>query len=625
MEKLATPPPTELTLRAVILGVVLSVVMGGANVYLGLKVGMTVTASIPAAVVGMLILRSVFRSHSVLEANQVQTAASAGESLAAGVIFTLPAIVMIGAWERFDLLVSTLIAAAGGLLGILFMIPMRKVFVVANDAKLPFPEAVACAAVLRAGQTSESSDEAMTIIKGAGLGVAFKVLGKFFGVFYETVEGALRLGGRVFYLGGDISPALIAVGLIVRLNVALLIFIGGVMSWLVGIPLLAAPNGGDPLDTAWTLWSTQVRYVGVGAMVVGGVESIYKVRRGLVEAVAKLTAPRNTPNHAIDETERDLPGGVIATLAAVSVALVAAVYYLLTDSVAITAVVAVIMVVMSFFFTAVASYIVALVGNSNSPVSGMTITALLFTGAMLLVFGFSGTQGMVATLGVAAIVCCVASTSGDVCNDLKTGHLVGAAPFRQQFMQVLGVVFAAIVMAPILQLLHSTTPGGIGGRELSAPQASLFASLAKGFFGDGVIPWSMVIIGAAVGAVMVAIDATLARREASFRLYVMPVAVGMYLPFGIAIPILAGGIVAHLVQKRTRGKTADQRLHRGVLFASGAIAGESLTGIALAIPAFWGVQKLPLGLPPAASTVLGLVAAAVAIWAFHRASRPVVS
>lgn len=613
----------ELTLRAVFVGLLLAIVMGAANVYLGLKAGMTVSASIPAAVMAMLILRGVFRNGTILEANQVQTAASAGESLAAGIIFTMPALLLIGAWQHFDLLMTTLIAFTGGLLGVLFMIPMRRVFVVDPNSELKFPEALACASVLKAGDSAGS--EARGVLLGAMLGGVFKALVSFFGILKGTLEQAVQgLGDRIFYFGGDISPALLAVGFIVRLNVAVLIFIGGTIAWLLGIPLLGPQaSASSPLDSAWTLWSTQIRYAGVGAMVVGGVASIVKVRFGLLQAVREIsrlgTATRDNGDSAV--SDRDISPKSILVLSTMTVFLIGVVYYLLTGNALISFVTTGIMIVMAFFFTAVASYIVGLVGNSNSPVSGMTITAVLFTGGLLLLFGFSGMEGMVATLGVAAIVCCAACTSGDVCNDLKTGALVGASPFRQQIMQVLGVAAASLVMAPVLQLLHNNTPGGIGGRELSAPQATLFKSLVEGLFGQGDLPWNMVGIGVAVGCVILVIDKVLEGRQASFRMHVMPIAVGMYLPFGLVTPILIGGLLAHFLRGGAEGAAADQRLHRGILFASGMIAGESLMGVGIALLVSLGFSRLTLGLDNTLTTALTVFAAAAVLSSFYLFSR----
>ena len=286
----------ELNLRVILIGIALSVVMGSANVYLGLKAGMTVSASIPAAVIGMLTLKYIgifFKNSnpgSILEANQIQTAASAGESLAAGIIFTMPALILIGIWQEFDMILTTVIAFTGGLLGILFMIPMRQVFIVSNQSNLKYPEGIACASVLEAGQDTGDAKQANSIIKGIVIGALFKGLISFTGLLKSVLEIAILNGDRIIFFGGDISPALVAVGFIVRLNIAILIFIGGALSWLIGIPILGngLEHASNPLDGAWSIWSTKIRYIGVGAMVIGGLSSIYKVRSGLVDAIKVL-------------------------------------------------------------------------------------------------------------------------------------------------------------------------------------------------------------------------------------------------------------------------------------------------------------------------------------------------
>jgi len=622
----------ELNFRVIVTGIFLSIIMASANVYLGLKAGMTVSASIPAAVLGMVLLRQMrvlsrnTDSSSILEANQIQTAASAGESLAAGIIFTMPALVLIGAWEEFDMILTTTIAFTGGLLGILFMIPMRKVFIVKNENNLKYPEGLACASVLEAGEGRESSINANLVIKGAGIGGAFKILISFFGIFKGVLEYATIIGNRIFFFGGDISPALLAVGFIVRLNIAILIFIGGFIGWLIGIPLLGGGSEftSNPLEGASHLWSTKIRYVGVGAMVVGGMSSIIKVRKGLIDAIKILfESQKKISSEKIPLNRRDISATAINLFSTLAVILVGIIYYHITGDFTIMLVTTVIMIIMSFFFTAVASYIVGLVGNSNSPVSGMTITAVLFTGGLLYIFGFSGTQGMVATLGVAAIVCCAACTSGDVCNDLKTGQLVGASPFRQQIMQIVGVTVASLVMAPVLQLLHNNTPGGIGGKELAAPQAGLFASLADGFFGQGNLPLDMVSIGAILGIIILFADSIFfpSTRSNEFKLHLMPIAVGIYLPFGLSTPILAGGLIAHFILKKSSiSAKPDLKLQKGVLLSSGLIAGESLVGILLAIIAGLGISKINLSLSSGITTTLTALGAIGLIFILYRNS-----
>lgn len=618
-------PRKELTLRVLLLGLLLAVVMGAANVYVGLRAGMTVSASIPAAVMAMLLFKMLFKDSSILEANQVQTCASAGESLAAGIIFTMPAMVLIGFWDSFDFWSVTVIALTGGLLGILFMIPMRKVFIL-NNTELAYPEGVACAAVLRTGDEQNETGkkgEGRNLLFGALLGAGVAFGAKLFGIFTATLETATVMSSRIFYFGGDLSPMLIAIGFIVRLNVAILIFVGGAISWLFAIPLFgSAEQFPDAIDGAYEIWSTQIRYVGVGAMVLGGFSSLYSVRHGLVAAIKELRTNLSSGKLRQQDLQRDIPTWAIISLTVGCIVVLALVNYRFTSGIGITLLATVVMLIMGFFFTAVASYIVGLVGNSNSPVSGMTITAVLVAGGMLWLFNYSGMEAMVATLGIAAIVCCVASTSGDVCNDLKTGIMLGAAPFRQQIMQIAGVFVAAFVMSPVLNLLHNNIEGGIGGRELSAPQASLFASLARGFSGETQLPWDMIGYGVLIGIVILAIDWYLQVSGKKFRAHLMPIAVGMYLPFGLATPILIGGLIAYFHSRGTAETRHDQVLHRGVLFSSGVIAGEALTSVGLACLTALGVQSMDLGLANGQVTLLSIVAAIVMVWMFLKLTRP---
>lgn len=620
----------ELTGRAIVIGLLLAVVLGAANVYLGLKVGMTVSASIPAAVVGMLLLRKVLRGGSVLEANQIQTAASAGESLAAGILFTVPALVLIGFWERFDFWATTLIAVAGGWLGVLFMIPMRRVFI-EESPELPYPEGVACASVLESGQASADASEGSAVLQGGALGAVVKTLTAGLGLLSSTIEGALQLGaGRPLFIGADLSPALLAVGYIVRLEVALQIFLGGAIGWLGLLPLAPevvaglAPGSaelaqavspafeGSATDRAWAIWADGVRYVGVGAMAVGGLAALLRVRSGLGRALGEMR--RGWRERAAPGADRDLSVPVIGLFAIGAISIVGVLYLRFTGDPGVAILATAIMISASFFFVGVASHVVGLVGNSNNPVSGMTISAVLMTGAFLWLFDYAGVSGMVATLGVAAVVCCAACTAGDVCNDLKTGSIVGATPRRQQKMQLAGVVVAALVMAPVMQLLHDAY--GIGSRELAAPQASLFASLARGFFGGEALPWGLIGLGAGIGLAVLGVDAALARRASAFRLHLMPVAVGLYLPFGLVVPIFVGGLIEGGQRRRSRASTVPTA-GRGVLFASGVVAGEALVGVGIALLIGLGLGAPDLG--GAWRGILSLVAAGLIVWVFGRA------
>jgi len=566
--------PHELSIRALLIGTFLAVVMGAANVYFGLRVGMTVSASIPAAVIGSMLLKFVFKRGSILEANQIQTAASSGESLAAGVIFTIPALVLVGAWKSFDFWQTTFIALSGGLLGVIFMVPLRRVFI--ERSTLPYPEAVACATVLRATQGGAPLGQSQPVMLGVLSAALYKGLTSVTTFIPETLERVLLIRQKPFYVGIDLSPALWGVGYIVGLQVSSSMFIGGVIAFWIGVPWFAGDLGTlSSLEYVKQLWSSDVRYLGVGAMVVGGLVALVQIRDGIF-FVLRSVRQRGTTKDV------DLSPKVRWLIFALSAGLMCMVYYQLTQSVTSALVASALMLVAGLLFSAVANYMVGLVGNSNNPVSGMTISTLLLVGLLLSLLGFTGMQGMVATLGVAAVVCCVVCTSGDICNDLKTGQLVGASPRLQQIMQVVSIVAAAVVMAPTLELLQRATPGGIGGEHLHAPQAMLFASLARGFFGDAQLPWPRILQGAALGLGIAALDGVLKLRNASYRLHIMPVAIGLYLPFKLSISMLVGGIIATLVHAR-RPSAGETPFDQGVSLASGLVAGESLMGVGLAV------------------------------------------
>jgi len=605
----------EATVQAIVLGLLLGLVMTAANTYLGLYAGMTVSASIPAAVISMGILRGILRRGTILENNIVQTIASAGESLAAGIIFTIPALVLTRSWHEFRYWPVTAIAAFGGLLGVLFMVPLRRVLIV-EEKELVYPEGLACAEVLEAGEAGGSGMR--TVFAAMGLGILFKVLVEAISIIRGTVEGAFRLGNTLLYMGSDMSPALLGVGFIVGPNVATLVFIGGAIGWLVGIPIYTSlhgiPEGISLVEHANHIWDTQIRYMGVGAMIVGGLWSIISVRKGIVRGLSgSIGGVAGGAEKAESRTERNIPARQIGLLLLFTIPFLFGLYIHLAGSASIGLVAGTVMTISAFFFVAVSSYIVGLVGSSNNPVSGMTICTVLFASGMLLLFGMSGTAGIIAVLGIAGVVCCAACTAGDVSQDLKTGHLVGATPWKQQWTQVVGVLVPAFIIAPVLTVLHVAY--GIGD-ELRAPQATLFASLTETIFRGGSLPWGMITSGAAIGVAIVLFDSVLRARGSSFRAYVMPVAVGIYLPIALSTPILLGGIVSLLVGRamRARREAAAAAQSRGLLFSSGLVAGEAVTGVIVATLIFLKLD-LPVVLVDSALLSLALFAAVTLVLA----------
>ena len=576
----------EFTVSAVVIGLVIGVVMTAANVYLGLYAGMTVSASIPAAVIAMGIYKGLLKKNSILESNMVQTIASAGESLAAGIIFTLPALVLVGAWQNFEFWPTTLIAIAGGLLGVIFMIPLRRALIV-EDKDLTYPEGVACATVLEAG-SGEGKKGFITILIGLGIGGIFKLLTSGFKVVQGSVEKAFIGGDRVWFFGSDISPALLAVGYIVNLEVALLVFIGGSLGWFITMPILGLSGdlaSKDALEIAWELWSKQIRYLGVGAMLTGGVWSIISVRKGIVKGVGELKNTYSRGKHqTVKRTERDMNLLAILIMFIISFTIMLFVYQSMIQHLGLTIFTSVIMTILAFLFVAVSSYIVGLVGSSNNPVSGMTISALLVTASLFLVLGFTGNSAILATLGVAAIVCCAACTAGDCSQDLKTGYLVGATPKYQQIAEMIGVIIPAFVIAPVLSVLHSAYGIGTG---LKAPQATLFASITNALFGDGSLPYRMVIIGAACGVLIIIFDQLVLKKRGKFRLHLMPMAVGIYLPITLAVPMLIGGLIRYFVERKNK---SHDEAGNGVLLSSGLIAGEAIMGVVLAFIIYMNID-----------------------------------
>ena len=652
--------PFEITIKAVVLGVILSVVLAAANAYLGLFAAMTVSASIPAAVVSMGILK-LFRRSNILENNIVQTAASAGESLAAGVIFTLPALVIMGFWKEFNFLWVTIIAGFGGILGVLFTIPLRRSLIV--EGNLKFPEGIATAEVLETGQRGGAGVK--HIAKAAVASGLFKVGAKGIGLWPEIVEGARGIRGSIAYFGSNLSPALLSVGYIVGLNIAVLIFLGGACNWFIAIPVYAGisdwavyPQGHElagqamsAIDFAGYIWSTKTRYLGVGGMLIGGLWTIFSMRKSLLSGmISGLKAYRNAGDSqgSIERTEKDMPMKWILILIVASVVPLFLVYQVFVKQVYVSLPMAVTMLVTGFLFSAVAAYMAGLVGSSNNPISGVTIATVLVSSLLLLVLmGAKAKNGPPAAIIIGGVVCCAAAIAGDNMQDLKAGYIVGATPWKQQVMQLVGTVSAALVMAPVLTLLLKAYgfAGHSSAKEspLVAVQANLMASVARGVF-KGELPWGYIIAGMGIAVGVITLDLYLKHIKSAFRTPVLAVAIGFYLPLELSVPIFAGGLIHYAIKTyHTRKNTSKEHIEEsnrnGLLFASGLITGEALLGILLAIPIillkridislpYWNIDKIVVKLlgvfnisvsrEPPVGAVLGVILLlGVAYWLYR--------
>ncbi|WP_341502128.1 oligopeptide transporter, OPT family [Gallaecimonas sp. GXIMD4217] len=650
------PPQTrlaEITTKALLLGALLSMVLAAANAYIGLLVGLTVSASIPAAALSMGVLR-LFRRSTILENNMVQTAASAGESLVAGIIFTLPALVMMKAWSGYDYGPMVAIAILGGVLGVAFTIPLRRALIV--EAALAFPEGVATAEVLKTGgvQTDKDHPEYQpsaearrgfwTLLQAAALGGLIKLgesgLGLLAGGLATTQAW---LGGRWLLMANiTLSPALLGVGYIVGLNIAVLVFLGGVIGTLIGVPLnwylngeallastgiqagsLAELGPADWQALAGASWQ-QCRRIGVGAMMVGGLWSLLSLARPLYQGIrASIQAYRHIRANGRDglvRTEFDTPIPYVLLL---TLASILPLYFIFLYALqgheggsTIAAVMTVLMLVFGFVFASVAGYMAGLVGSSNNPISGVTIATVIVSALILLqLMGNEGPAariGPIAVMYLAGMICSAAAIAGDNMQDLKCGHLVGATPWRQQLFQVVGVVAAALVIPWVLDVLDNgygigrPSPLNPEATPLSAPQASLMRDLASGVFGNG-IEWGYIYIGFALAVALIVLDEWQRRRGSSFRFPVLAVAVGVYLPMGLSVPIFVGGLLAHALRNRTQGNG------KGLLLASGLITGEALMGVLVAVAAVTLPGQLPwldgLALAPwlGAAALLGCI------------------
>jgi len=627
----------QLTLRAILLSIALTVVLAAANAYLGLFAGLTVATAIPAAVVSMGVLRLLGRS-SVLENNIVATGASAGSSIAAGTVFTMPALVLLGHWSRFDYWWVFAIIGLGGLLGVLFSVPLRRSLII--DQNLQFPEGVATAELLRAG--SDTSGGARLLGIAALTGALFKLISSGLRFVPEGFTVAGYLGARtIAYAGVVLSPALVGVGYIVGLNIGLVMVAGGLIAWWIFIPIyntflythdpgLAALLSGIDAQTAGSLiWTRKVRYIGVGAMLVGGLWALWTLRSSLFSGVRSGLSIAGT-GAAVSETERDLPMGAILIGIVLFVIPLFALYLAVVGSVGIAATMAVIMLVAGFIFSSVSGYMAGLVGSSNNPVSGITISTILFASLVLLGFlGHGSTVGPVAAILIGAVTCSAAAVAGDNLQDLKAGRLLGASPWRQQVMLAIGAVAGAAVMAPVLNLLLEAngigTPAHPGAHALAAPQATLMATVAKGIF-EGGLPWDMIGLGVGVGVAVIILDQLLARSGGRWRSPVLAVAVGIYLPLEYTSPIFIGGLIAELADRwhARRGAGGDPETLRrnGLLYASGLIAGEAIVGVLIAIPVVVTKDVDALALPASLqfNQWLGLLGLGLVGWWLYRSA-----
>ncbi len=577
----------EITVASVLMGVFLAVVFGAANAYLGLRVGMTVSASIPAAVIAMGVIRVIMRKNSILESNFVQTVGSAGESLAAGAIFTLPALFLWAAEGKMDkpgIFEITMIALLGGLLGVFFMVPLRNALIVKEHGVLPYPEGKACAEVLLAGE--EGGANASTVFAGMGFAAAFKFI--IDGLKAVPSEVNLRVKGYAGEIGTQIYPAVFSVGYICGPRISSYMFAGGVFSWMVMIPLIVM-FGGELLlypgtapigqmfaeGGASAIWGSYIRYIGAGALAAGGIISLIKSLPLIVRTFRDaLKSMKVGGSVSTERTAQDLNMKFVLVMIAICTILV-----WLVPAIPVTLLGAIIVVVFGFFFATVSSRMVGLVGSSNNPVSGMAIATLLIATVILKITGDGGVHGMQGAIAIGSIICIVAAISGDTSQDLKTGFLLGATPKKQQYGEVIGVVASAFAIGGTLYLLDMAW--GFGSEELAAPQATLMKMIIEGVM-EANLPWTLVFIGVFT-AIIVEI----------LGIPVLPFAIGVYLPVQLNACIMVGGIVRLVFDKMKKEEKAKEKIiSDGILFCSGMIAGEGLVGILLALLAVAGVDKM---------------------------------
>jgi len=541
----AAAPFRETTARAILLGVVLALILGAANAYLGLFAGMTVSASIPAAVISMAILRALGGA-TVLENNLVQTVASAGEAVAAGAIFTFPALVIMGYRGALSYWHVTILCLAGGTMGSLLIVFLRRAYIV--EERLPFPEGVACAEVLRAG---EAAGRAMPLVWGGAIAALVKAAQEVIGFAPRAIAGARWVAGGAFAASFNLSGALLGVGYIVGLRIALLVFAGGALANLIAIPIATAMHPElhrlPAAAAAHAIWSGQTRYLGVGAMLIGGLTTIWRLRWRIGHAVRESARLIRGASHpaVVPREETDLSAPAVLGAVALCLPALFAIAWLLSGRIGLAAVLAVALVMLAFFGSAIAGYLTGLVGASNNPVSGVTVIVLLGVAMLLKMLGLDAVSGARLAIMTGAMVCTAAAMAGDSLHDLATGYHVGATPRALEIGVLTGAIASSFVMAPVLNLLIGgygiAGAANAGPNALPAPQAFLMAGVTRGVFG-GNLPWTMIGIGAGFAIVIAAVDRWLERRGSTLRIPVMPVALGLYLPFGLGLTILAGSL-----------------------------------------------------------------------------------
>ena len=613
----------EFTVTSILMGIILAVVFGAANAYLGLKVGMTVSASIPAAVISLGVIRVIMKKNSILESNMVQTIGSAGESLAAGAIFTMPALFLWAEEGKIDMpgyLEITLIALFGGILGVLFMIPLRKALIVEEHGTLPYPEGMACAEVLLAGE--EGGSNASTVFAGMGLGAAFKFIVDGLKIVPSDITTP-NIKGYAGQIGVEIYPALIGVGYICGPSISSYMFAGGIIAWLVLIPAVVFFGGSIDFATlgntglagqtiaevyaangASAIWSNVIKYVGAGAIATGGVISLLKSLPLIVKTFAgAMKSLKNTSGGTNVRTDRDLKMPVV-----LGIILIVIILIWLVPSVPVSLLGAFLIAIFGFFFATVSSRMVGLIGSSNNPVSGMAIATLLISTFVLKATGNTGMAGMTGAIAIGSIFCVIAAIAGDTSQDLKTGFIVGATPAKQQVGELIGVVASGFAIAGVMSLLNKAW--GFGSAEIPAPQATLMKMIVEGIM-DAKLPWVLVFMGV-----------FLALALEVLRVPVMPFAIGLYLPIYLSCGIMVGGVVRLFLDKKKEAEAKKKEMiSNGTLYCAGMIAGEGLVGILMAVLAIIKVGDNSIGdiigglfnLSGAAGNIVGLIVLALMI------------